>query len=63
MDTKPTTWRNEGQLRGLQAAVQRGINGSADGAYVQFDIGTAHALIDALKQARHTEVGHQVEAV
>jgi hypothetical protein len=58
MGTKPATWRNERQLRGLQASVQSAINGSIDGASVLLDIGTAHALVDALKQARHTEACH-----
>lgn len=58
MDVKPKTWRTEAKLRGLQAVLQRDINGCADGAYVTIDLGTAHALIDVLKQARHTEVAH-----
>jgi hypothetical protein len=52
MDTKPSTWRTELQLRGLQASVQAAINCSPDGAYASIDIGTAYALIDALKQTR-----------
>lgn len=56
MDTQPIKWRTEPALRGLQSALQRDINGCTDGAYVSIDYGTACALIDVLKQARHSEI-------
>lgn len=58
MGVPPKKWRSEPQLRGVQSQVQRGINSCEDGATVEIDVATAHAVIEIIEQARHTENGH-----
>lgn len=59
MNTNPSQWRNERQIRGLQSQIQGAINASENGAYIEIDITTGRAIIDICKQARHTEKGHE----
>lgn len=58
MPVPPKKWRNERQLRGIQANVQGGLNACIDGATVEIDYTTAKAVIEIIEQARHTELGH-----
>ena len=55
-------WKSERQLRGVQANVQAALNRCRNGAYVTIDCTTARAIVEALKQARHTEKNHEPPA-
>lgn len=52
-------WRNAQQLRGYLGQLRTAILQSKDGAYVTIDMKTAEALVEILRQAIHTEVGHE----
>jgi hypothetical protein len=52
-------WRSSNQLRGVQASLQQAITSCEDGANVTIDLKTAYNLLEVIRQAKHTEVGHE----
>ncbi len=53
-------WRNSKQIAGMEGILQRAVNNCEDGATVTLDITSARNLLEIVRQAKHTEVGHGV---